>query len=434
MNMSFKHWLHMCILATLFVTAFFPIKTAFSLEADVYPDAAAEYVYRTSYIYKKKHKAFAIGPHGSFGYSWGYGSAKQAEKVALKECASDAKKFKLSGKCTLLARGNALLIANPWIGPEWQKSASGVDVPFYNGRTLLVTNQSAQGVLLYLHGCDGPGWKQYNKILGDYFNGLGFDFYAPNSFAEARPKALCGENDPKLRRQRAEITNVRIAQTQRTLSLLREKYPNKPIYIWGHSEGSDIAKRLVTKVAGIIASGDDCDVSGSPIAADTSVPVLYMFGENDPYVDGVKKPITAKGASKCRNFVRNKKTQIAVITNAAHDLFPWREDIAKALSKFIGAKSTGYPIPNATLDFRLNAKQQSALNDYKSGKTHKAIALRKDGAYSWQAAWETSIEAAYHSLYDCAAVDNVNMFSLDKQYCTLHSVNDNATQIPNGAK
>lgn len=419
-------------------TAFLFSQTGISLAADndAFPSDQAEYFFRMEYANKTKHKAFAIGPYGVFGYSWGYATVKQAKSIAMAECATairdNLKKFGLSGKCQLLAVGGTILLKDPWIGTEWQKPAAGTDIPLYNGRTLLVSKTPAQGVVLALHGCDGPGASGYNKVWGDYFNALGFDYYAPNSFSEPRPKALCRETDPRLARQRTEITNIRIAQTQRTIALLRAKYPKKPIYIWGHSEGAYIAKRLVTKVSGVIASGDDCDVGGLPVAAHTSVPVLYMFGENDPVVDGLDKPITNKNAQKCKRFVRSKKTQIAVIRNAAHDLYPWREDIAKAVSSFVGATTSGHPKPIEKITFPLTPVQQTGLKDYNSRGDHRAFAVSKSGSFGWSDGWENAEDAAYHSLYLCETFERINMFSLETHQCTLLSVDGKERQIPTG--
>ena len=99
-----------------------------------------------------------------------------------------------------------------------------------------------------------------------------------------------------------------------------------------------IVKYLNADVAGIIASGDECDAGGMRIAAPASVPVLYLFGENDPYVEGSKLPLTDKDMQKCRKYVRNKKTKIVIVKNNKHDIWPWRPEVAKAMSEFIGAK------------------------------------------------------------------------------------------------
>ena len=99
-----------------------------------------------------------------------------------------------------------------------------------------------------------------------------------------------------------------------------------------------IVKYINADVAGIIASGDECDAGGMRIAAPASVPVLYLFGENDPFVEGSKLPLTDKEMQKCRKYVRNKKTKIVIVKNNKHDIWPWRPEVAKAMSEFIGAK------------------------------------------------------------------------------------------------
>ena len=85
----------------------------------------AAYHYRTEYNGLKGRKAFAIGPHGSFGYGWGYQSSKEAVDSALRTCRKDlawwTRKYGVKGNCRLLAKDNTLLIKDPWLGFRMSK-------------------------------------------------------------------------------------------------------------------------------------------------------------------------------------------------------------------------------------------------------------------------------------------------------------------------
>ena len=215
---------------------------------------------------------------------------------------------------------------------------------------------------------------------------------------------------------------LRIAQTQRTIAELKRKYPGKPIYVWGHSEGSAVVNLLDADVAGIISSGDECDVAGFRIAAPASVPVLFMFGDNDPFIEGFKPPLTDKKMQKCRNFVRNKKTKIVVVKNSKHEYWPWRPEIAKAMSQFVGAKSSGLPELQSAKEINLDEGQKAVKAAYASGVNHRAFVAASGGASAWSGAWDFVEDAEQYALYDCANADNVNVFTLPKHNCAIMDV------------
>lgn len=395
-------------------------------EDSVFAGIAAEYYYRVEYKGKKGHKAFAIGPFGSYGYSWDYGTPREAANSALKWCRDGAawwqKKYGVSGKCRLLAQGNTLLIKNPWIGPDWQKPSTGEDFPLLKGRKNTYRGSTLNGVVLHVHGCNGMGWDKFAEVWGSYFNALGYDFFVPDSFAETRPAEVCGQPPPARARDKEVIMKLRVAQTLRNIAELKRKYPGKPIYIWGHSEGSAVVKYLEADVAGIIASGDECDVAGLRIAAPASIPVLFLFGDNDPYIEGFSLPLTDKKMQKCRNFVRNKKTKIVIVKNSKHEYWPWRPEIAKAVSQFIGAKSSGLPELLLASNITLNDSQKAVKAAYAKGVGHKAFAAMARGASAWSGKWDFAEDAAQYALYDCARADNVRLFSLPTHYCAVLDV------------
>ena len=175
-------------------------------------------------------------------------------------------------------------------------------------------------------------------------------------------------------------------------------------------------------MAGIIASGDECDASGLKIAAPASVPVLYILGENDPSVEGIKLPLTDKGVQKCRNYVRNKKTRIVIIKNSKHDIWPWRPEVAKAMSEFIGAEPFTLARPRPAEKLVLSETQISAKALYQRHRGHKAFAANANGTFSWVSEWEFAEDARQFTLYDCARRDHMNVFKLSTHVCSVIDV------------
>ncbi len=200
------------------------------------------------------------------------------------------RKYGKSGKCRLLALDSKLQIKDPWIGSAWQKLAAGDDVPLLKGAKSVDTEVYGapilQGNVLYVHACNGLAWNRNADIWDSYFTALGYNYFAPDSFAEPRPAAVCGDAWRTRAKDQTIILKLRVDQTLRSIAELKMRYPDLPIYVWGHSEGGAVVKYINADVAGIIASGDECDVGGMRIAAPASVPVLYLFGENDPFVEG----------------------------------------------------------------------------------------------------------------------------------------------------
>jgi hypothetical protein len=257
---------------------------AFAADQDAFLGFDAEYYYRTAYPGLKGRKAFAIGPQGTYGYSWRAKNSKEAGISALRGCndgVAKQKKYGMVGKCRLFAVDGKLLSKEPQVGLAWQEPATGEDIPLSKGAKSFYIGRTARGIVLFLHGCNGMGWSRNAEIWSSYFNALGYNFFAPDSFAEPRPAEVCGPAWRTRGRDQTIILKLRVAQTLRSIAELKKRYPGLPIYVWGHSEGGSIVKYLNVEVAGIMSSGDECDASGLKIAAPASVPVLYLFGEND---------------------------------------------------------------------------------------------------------------------------------------------------------
>lgn len=418
--------------------AFFAFQgNAFAADQEAFLGFNAEYYYRTDYSGLKGPKAFAIKPQGAYGYSWGARSSKEAANSAIKSCSSwvaKQQKRGTSGKCRLLALDHKLLIKNPWIGSVWQRPAEGNDVPLLKGAKSIYTEvyggPALQGILLFVHGCNGPAWSRNAEIWGSFFNALGYTFFAPDSFAEPRPAGVCGDAWQTRAKDQTIILKLRVSQTLRSIAELKKRYPGLPVYVWGHSEGSVVVKHIDADVSGIIASGDECDAGGLKIAAPPSVPVLYLFGENDPNIEGSKLPLRDKDMQKCRKYVRNKKTKIVIVKNNKHDIWPWRPEVAKAMSEFIGAKPFSLAESRPAEKFALTAKQRAEKALYQKNLDHKAFAARSNGAFSWATEWEFAEDAQQFTLYDCAHADNINVFRLSKQVCSVINVDGKDVTAP----
>ena len=410
---------------------------AFAADQEAIAGFNAEYHYRMEYRGLKGHKAFAIGPQAAYGYSWGARSPKEAANSAIQFCKSwvaKQKKYGTSGKCRLLAIDGKLQIKDPWIGPEWQTPAPGEDVPLLKGAKSIYKEvygaPPVQGVVLFVHGCNGLAWNKNAEIWGSYFNAMGYHYFAPDSFSEPRPSEVCGDASRTRARDQTIVLKLRVAQTLRSIAELKKRYPGVPLYVWGHSEGGAVVKYINASISGIIASGDECDVGGLGIAAPASVPVLYLFGENDPFVEGSKLPLRDKDMQKCRKYVRNKKTKIVIVKNNKHDIWPWRPEVAKAMSEFIGVKSFSLAKPRSAEKFTLTAKQTAERALYRKNRDHKAFAARSNGAFSWATQWDFAEDVQQFTLYDCAHADNINVFKLSTHVCSVIDVDGKDMTAP----
>jgi hypothetical protein len=397
---------------------------------DVFASIEAEYAFQIDYKKYKKFKAFATGSFGSYGYSWDYASQKEADREAVRQCQNDlkywAKKYHEKGRCEIFARGNTVIEGKKWFASELEIPIKGTGNSFISGAVTYANEIKPNGIILAVHGCNGLGWDKYHEISGSYFRALGFHYFAPNSFSAPRPAEICGNTTPSRAQDHTRIFKLRISQTKQAITDLKAKYPGVPIYVWGHSEGAAVVELLDTSVSGLIVSGDECGVEGQRIAAPQNVPILYMFGDHDPFIDGYNFPLTDKKMRGCSKYVRTKNLKTVVVKNSTHDMWLWRPEIAKALSTFITGKERSLPkvLPPVTLT--LNGEQQKGMAEYGSAKGHRAFAAKSAGAFSWSGQWEYAADAEQFVLYECAHFDNENIFVTGTQTCVVVDVDGKA--------
>lgn len=157
----------------------------------------------------------------------------------------------------------------------------------------------AIGVVLYLHGCGGLGVAGEIWSWADFFIKQGWEFVAPNSFADPRPQVVCPETNVASRRDiKNSIRSLRVAQAEYALERTRADYPGLPIIVWGHSEGSGVAIQVKGPVDAVITTGHRCSMwwrDRLRLATDT--PYLAIVSSEDRYFS---KELRARGPEYLR--------------------------------------------------------------------------------------------------------------------------------------
>jgi hypothetical protein len=133
---------------------------------------------------------------------------------------------------------------------------------------------------------------------------------------------------------------------------------------------------------------------------------------------------------KCRKYVRNKTTKIVIIKNSKHDIWPWRPEVAKAMSEFIGAKPFSLAQSRPAEKLTLGGKQISAKALYQKSPGHKAFAANLNCTFSWATKWEFAEDVQQFTLYDCAHYDNINVFKLSTHVCSVIDVDGKDMTAP----
>ncbi|MBK1866179.1 alpha/beta hydrolase [Aestuariivirga sp. YIM B02566] len=391
----------------------------------------AEVIYRTEYPGLKRHKAMAIGPGGVWGNSYGYGSAAEAEKNAIKTCraALRPKSWGKSATCKLLARGNKFVWSTPFMGASFDKALPLPDVPLRGAVRFWPKDPKLKGIVLALHGCSGPGngVDAFVDSWFRFFQARGFLVIYPSSFDEQRPPSYCGWIAPENYRAFTEAVKFRAAQTRRTIAELRKSHPDLPLYIWAHSEGGYVAQVLDTKLSGIIIVGTVCGISRpGAMLVPRSVPILHVYGElDDKVIDGTKT-MTRKYVDKlCGPRYRGKGRSWVIADDADHLTSIWRQNVIDAVSRMIGQKSFGLAESKEPLSLEGEARVAYEKSYLHIGKT--AFAIGPGGAYCIAASWSNTEDTKQDALYQCARA--VDFISQDAPYppggrqpCRLYAI------------
>ncbi len=390
-------------------------------------DIRTEYVWRKIYVTAKKSKAMAVASNGAYGIVFADTSTATAESRAVESCNERSKFLSLrqssTPECQLLSKDDTWELPNVNSDPHWQKPAEGTDVSMRKGRKYLT--QNSRGIILHVHGCNGLGDKIFTDVWGAYFNALGFDFYAPNSFAVKRPKEVCGIASDFPPEQVSTVWRLRIAQTQRTLADLKAANPAKLIYLFGHSEGGLIVQMIAADVDGIIVSGEECGVFGAPVAAPDKVPLLYLWGEFDQYVNGMGFRLTKDSPKKCETDFASHKPQFAVLEGRTHIPWPWNPKVSAAVASFLHTtKPKDLALTHAGRKNFADWKRTRVPKTYKTAKQHRAAAIGPGGRSYMVWGLDNIEDASNLALFGCnRTASKTNVFKTGKYTCVVIDVN-----------
>lgn len=393
----------------------------------------AEYKWRKVYPRLTGAKAMAVSPNGAIGFGFGKTAPADARTSALDTCNEFSKYIAKPGnpapECNVLAEDDKLLAPFNIDDASWQQPSKGKDTPMRKGRVHLA-GKTSRGIILHVHGCNGLGDKIFSDVWGAYFNAMGFDYYAPDSFAEKRPKEVCGLMNDYPAEQVSTVWRMRVAQTQRTLATLRKTNPGEPIYLWGHSEGGLIVQMIETDIAGIIVSGEECGVLGAPIAASAKVPLLFLWGEYDQYVNGVGYRITQESTARCAQDFASHNPQFAILEGRSHIPWPWNQTVSNAFTAFLNS-NVAEPKPlDRTRKINSLWKRTKPAKKYRTAGNHKAAAINTKGT-SYQV-WDLDNEedARQLALFGCtrATSKKTNVFKTGKHLCAVVDINGKAPE------
>ncbi len=361
-----------------------------------------------------KNSAFALGKDNYGWLSYGYSTAENAKQAALQACNQRVDKFlKLKGSqtCKLVSVNEKII----WSGERPKTIAENIlpepDLPLINAYKVGDPSTS-KAILLSLYGCDKPDKEPPDWISSwySYFRARNFAVIQPDSYADPHAD-VCPDKKASLKSS-DEVYRLRIAQTSRTVKILKAKYPNKPIYIWGHSQGAWIAQLLDQKVAGVILSGDTCN----NMRLLSQTPVLLVLGEKDQYVTRPTEwgsVSTKKVFEKCPAFKKSSKRKFVIVGGADHYTAIWDQKLIDAISKFLGEKS--YNLAFEKWNDLIPSGAHEAQAYYALGKGHKAWAIRP-GANSVgfaSTSWDNQSDAEQAALAECERGAAYQMFIPD---------------------
>jgi pimeloyl-ACP methyl ester carboxylesterase len=395
-----------------------------------------ELYFKQDYPREKDHKAMAIGPGGLSLIRSGMKSAAAAQKIVLRDCQRElARQGRTkAGKCELVAVDGKFVWAKPSVGPSLDVALPLPDGPL-NKAKIFASQHSGppKGIVLALHGSEnnyGVSSAPYpfQKSWFDYFNSIGFQVIFPSAYDDVIPAyEYAGWNDPSTYARGTFMNKLRLAQTKRTISVLKTRYPGLPIYLWSHSAGGNIAQAIDSGIAGAIIVGTQCGI-GSPFLnlVPKNVPVLYVYGENDPKIfRGSNKVTLARLKAFCGKAYGGKFRQIVIAPKAGHSTPLWRQSVLDAVAKFFNQSPFSLANPKSRFDMSDVAKK-AYEKTYQTTPLKKAFAVGKSG-YGFSASLSDQSEANIEALLKCnRAATGLSYPESGKHECALYAVGNKA--------
>lgn len=422
-----------CVIVALLLAQAIILAISGARASDFGPGLEAEILFRSAYKNLKRHKSIAIGPGGISVSAQGFATAEGAQKDALRSCNRFLKQFPWAReyKCRSFSIDDRRVWTNPVPGPKFGTALPEPDVPLVRAKVFQPTGK-LEAVVLALHGCGKP-WKgpgDFGMSWFNFFTQRGAVVFFPNSFEDPMPPETCGWAGPDSWEDRVETDLIRLAQTRRSIAHLKKAYPNLPLYIWSHSGGGNIAQALDLEVSGVIVVGTMCGVGGPDYnLIPPSVPVLYVFGQNDEKLERGKTKITEKFVrSRCGPKYQTKKRRIVIASDSDHYTSIWRQNVIDAVSALMGQKSFQLKAANANAE--LTAAADAAFQkDYRLRPLKKAFSTGTDGTYGFSSSWSNQEDANQEALYQCAKysglVEKGRFYAQSgSQHCRLYAVGD----------
>ena len=187
----------------------------------------------------------------------------------------------------ILALGAGMAVAGSDLEQTWQQARAwlpGTLEPVVPANIPVRTEAAA--VILYAHGCDGPG--RITTASARFLANAGYLIVAPDSFARRDKPRSCDPSIPRGGLHRA-VLGWRQAEMRNAMIRLRDlpATHDLPIVLMGHSEGAITVATIEAPDAALrIIEGWTCH-AGWPeyrgLNAPSDQPVLALVGEDDPW-------------------------------------------------------------------------------------------------------------------------------------------------------
>ena len=335
-----------------------------------------------------------------------------------------------AGKCELVAVDDKFLWSKPAVGPP-----VGVPLPLPDGplnKAKIFASQHIgppKGIVLALHGSENKygvtsAPHAFQKSWFDYFNSMGFQVIFPSAYDDVIPAyEYAGWNDPSTYAKGTFMNKLRLAQTIRTISVLKTRYPGLPIYLWSHSAGGNIAQAVESDIAGAIIVGTQCGIGNPSLnLIPKNVRVIYVYGENDPKIfKGSNRVTLARLRAFCGKSYGGKFRQIVIVPKADHSTPLWRQNVLDAVAKLFDQSS--FALANPKSRFEMSDAAKKAFDKaYQTSPLKKAFAVGKSG-YGFSASLSDQSEANIEALLKCnRAVTGLSYPGTGKHECSLYAV------------